>query len=619
MLGNSYYYINEKNDLYMWGANTYGQLGTGKKNSIQPPTKVAGDLKFSEVSSGVNHTLGITVDGDLYAWGNNGNNVLGTGDTEEKLIPTKISNLKFKKIASGYIHSAGITVDGDLYTWGYNAYGNLGDGTTVNKSTPTKIGNLKWKDISLGYYHALGILENGDLYAWGYNAQSQIGNNNTTIVSTPLKITTLKWEKVDTQSLSSFGITTDGHLYGWGSNAQGNLSYNNANGLGVYANVKSPLRITNYIFKDISSGSNFSIGTTKAGQVLGWGLNSSSQLGFREIHSLKSPMVLHPHANTYAWDKIISLGSGSLGITTDGDLYGWGYNGQGQLLDGTLVNKEYPVKIAKEQFNEYHNKTVILHNNSYKTLQKVSTIVKKDGETSALMNNFLNMTGIENDSFIVKESNYTNPITRVWKAFDNSTSTHFQATGKHCYIDIIGKNKKIKLTSFSIRPTANVVIQASPSTFSILARNSDDENWVTIQNFSNSAWTANVFVNFDMNRIESFQQIRFLITNNISNTSNNINAIAIGDIRLNGHLVDLVEEESFVYSDNLLEIEGFDGSKTAFLEHGMETLEGFERAVKNSPSQNMFLRASSSDDKTFSTKIDFTNKKNITKIFVEVE
>ena len=54
-----------------WGENSYGQLGTGTHFSAVVPTPVSGGLTFAQVTTGWDHTCGVTTTGAAYCWGNN--------------------------------------------------------------------------------------------------------------------------------------------------------------------------------------------------------------------------------------------------------------------------------------------------------------------------------------------------------------------------------------------------------------------------------------------------------------------------------------------------------------------------------------------------------------------
>lgn len=94
------------------------------------PIKIVSDENTEsivEVSLGYSHSAAITENGDLYLWGDNTYGQLGNGTNEDSNIPIKIMN-NVEKVSLGYFHSAAITKNGDLYLWGHNSHGELGNG-----------------------------------------------------------------------------------------------------------------------------------------------------------------------------------------------------------------------------------------------------------------------------------------------------------------------------------------------------------------------------------------------------------------------------------------------------------------------------------------------------------
>jgi len=78
---------------YCWGFNNTGQVGDGSEgggNSRPSPTAVSGGLAFSFISSGLFHTCGISTSNEAYCWGANTYGQLGTGDTNKSLVPKLI-------------------------------------------------------------------------------------------------------------------------------------------------------------------------------------------------------------------------------------------------------------------------------------------------------------------------------------------------------------------------------------------------------------------------------------------------------------------------------------------------------------------------------------------------
>ena len=130
--------IAQNGSLYMWGLNSYGQIGDGTTEDRykHKPTKILDHV--IAVSLGSEYSGAITQDGSLYMWGSNDSGQIGDGTTEDRYKPTKILDHVIA-VSLGDLHSGAITQDGSLYMWGYNSCGQIGDGTTEERDTPNKI------------------------------------------------------------------------------------------------------------------------------------------------------------------------------------------------------------------------------------------------------------------------------------------------------------------------------------------------------------------------------------------------------------------------------------------------------------------------------------------------
>lgn len=245
------YVITEDGALYVWGKNSYGQLGVGDEVNKNTPIKVTAiNGKVMELIIGYSFSVyAILEDGSLYAWGNNQSGILGVGDEANTNTPTKV-NLpgKIKELITNGSSVYALMEDSSLYAWGNNESGKLGVGDEVNRNTPTKV-NLpgKIKKLITSSSASYAILEDGSLYAWGYNYYGELGIGSNEDKNTPTKVTAINGKIMDliinsdknSTYKSIFAIIKDGSLYAWGNNKGGQL------GIGsLEDNINSPTKVT---------------------------------------------------------------------------------------------------------------------------------------------------------------------------------------------------------------------------------------------------------------------------------------------------------------------------------------------------------------------------------------
>ena len=92
--------IDENGDLYTWGEGRCGQLGRGKERSTIYPTKVEFfddennpmQVKIKVASAGVGHSACITENNELFTWGLNNYGQLGTGDNVTQWSPVQLTH-----------------------------------------------------------------------------------------------------------------------------------------------------------------------------------------------------------------------------------------------------------------------------------------------------------------------------------------------------------------------------------------------------------------------------------------------------------------------------------------------------------------------------------------------
>ncbi|MCX8686567.1 InlB B-repeat-containing protein [Bifidobacterium sp. B4142] len=289
------------------------------------------------------------------------------GGTKVTLTPPTPRGVRFSQTSFGSFHSAGIASDGNLYTWGYNSKGQLGDGTTSSRSTPVQIGKpqgapagFTWKQVSLGGFHSAAIGSDGQLYTWGNNSSGQLGDGTTTSRSTPVKVGKpagapdgFTWKQVSLGDQHSAAIGSDGQLYTWGWNQYGQL------GDGTTTSRSTPVKVgkpqgapDGFAWKQASLGDQHSAAIGSDGNLYTWGYNFNGQLGDGTTTSRSTPVQIGKPQGApdgFTWTQVSLGNSHSSAFGSDGQLYTWGWNQYGQLGDGTQVDKRTPTQVGKPQ------------------------------------------------------------------------------------------------------------------------------------------------------------------------------------------------------------------------------------------------------------------------------
>jgi alpha-tubulin suppressor-like RCC1 family protein len=281
------------------GQSSFGQLGT-----FTPPRVESLDNTVTEIAAGDYTSLAVKNDGTLWMWGSNQYGARGDGSSGDNLatpvqvpIPVRISTPSRRgkhAIAVGTGVYAALDTAGQVWTWGVNWNGRLGDGSTTSRFTPARVKKSSAPDdyltgvvsISVGGGTVAAVDADGAVWTWGAGANGALGNGFTFDNSLPVQV------------LQSAGNNTTSPLVG---------------------------------IEQVACGSSgFCVALARYGTVFGWGSNSFSQLGVAGggALSIATPITIPSQGPI----DVIAAGSAHcLAHGQNGNVYGWGYNGHGQL------------------------------------------------------------------------------------------------------------------------------------------------------------------------------------------------------------------------------------------------------------------------------------------------
>jgi alpha-tubulin suppressor-like RCC1 family protein len=341
-------------NLFTWGYNFSGQLGNNTTtNRPTPITTSAGGTNWKQVDGGDFHTAAIKTDGTLWVWGDNSNGQLGinlSGATTGRTTPvtTFAGGTNWKQVSVGKNSTLAIKTDGTLWVWGLNSNGILGINLTSGSiCTPvtTFSGGTNWKQVDCSGGHTAAIKTDGTLWTWGQNSVTgvpfgQLGDNTGINRSTP--VTTFaggtNWKQVTAGGFHTAAIKTDGTLWVWGRNNNSQLGDNTT------TNRLTP--VTTFSggsdWKQVDCGNNHTAAIKTDGTLWVWGDNSNGQLGDNTTTNRLTPVTTF--AGGTNWKQVDCGESNStVAIKNDGTLWTWGQNNNGQLGNNTTTNRTTPV------------------------------------------------------------------------------------------------------------------------------------------------------------------------------------------------------------------------------------------------------------------------------------
>ena len=406
--------------VYTWGHNENGQLGRTPTNAEPAgrPGPVPGPSGATGVSAGRTHSAALTGSG-AWAWGGNQYGQLGTttgNGTSNGAAPARVPNPKgttagfaYANLYAGGDHTLAISSDGDTYASGANGTGQLGTGTSdTDAATAHPSPAMVWRPVSSP---VTGVLFGAKPSATevhrrvdGWHAASprhrpetvpltirsgtgQVRDEDTSLRfmytgdMATLTFTTQHGRTPDPQQVpageptrrpadpSEAGWTFDGWFNGdiaydftaplehdltvtarWHRTGRWTLSPDHGSEYGDDTVTLTAPAAPDIRLASIDTGGSTSLGIGSDGQLYAWGDNTNGQLGDGTTSQHTTPVTISRPGGAgdgFAWVQAAAGRTHSAAVGSDGNLYAWGDNTQGQLGDGTTSQRTRPVKAAR--------------------------------------------------------------------------------------------------------------------------------------------------------------------------------------------------------------------------------------------------------------------------------
>lgn len=362
--------------VWAWGYNGWGQLGDGSNTDRGTPVQVTGLSGVVAVAAGYYFSMALKSDGTVWAWGQGTAGELGNGGNSNQNVPVQVSGLtRVVKIAAGSVDALALRADGTVWAWGLNSFGEFGNGTTNGSNVPVRIDGLAGVvDLAAGDGHSLGLKPDGTVLAWGYNANGQLGTGDNNDSHVPISVAGVSgvvsmaggpdardsFVVTTARTLMSIGVTPYSALLQPGQTrpftATGTYSDGSSQDLTASvawtvsdtsvaafggANVLNAIKAGSARLRASYGGMMSGIAqvtVAPSGILFGWGDNSSGQL-----------LGANPRLPLAQVSGVAAAAGGeyhTLALGVDGTIRAWGYNGNGQLGDGTKINSSVPVAVS---------------------------------------------------------------------------------------------------------------------------------------------------------------------------------------------------------------------------------------------------------------------------------
>ncbi|MCT6901545.1 MAG: chromosome condensation regulator RCC1, partial [Bifidobacterium sp.] len=150
--------------------------------------------------------------------------------------------------------------------------------------------------IQAGYTHSLAFGSDGNLYSWGANDHGQLGRDtgSATYSATPDKVPlpagVTKFTQVSGGVYYSMAMGSDGNLYSWGNNNQGELGRypSSTEPRNRPGKVLLPAGVTKFTSFAINGWRSLAMGSD--GNLYSWGYNEDGELGRETSNSMSNVM-----------------------------------------------------------------------------------------------------------------------------------------------------------------------------------------------------------------------------------------------------------------------------------------------------------------------------------------
>ncbi len=291
---------------------------------------------------------------------------------------------ELSSISAGSGHTCAVK-NGLVYCWGENNHGQLGDNTNTHRYTPVQVKGADGKgyltnisQVAAGGYHTCALKTNGTVYCWGYNYMGQLGDSTNVDRYTPVQVKGVDGKgyltnisQINLGNEHTCALKTNGTVYCWGYNSLGQLGDN------TDINRYTPVQVKGvggegYLtdITQISAGGYHACVLKTDGTIYCWGDNYNGQLGDNTNINRYTPVQVKGADGKGYLTNVIQVAAGryyTCALKTDGTVYCWGLNDFGQLGDNANTNRYTPVQVKGVDGKDYLTNVIQVAAGEYHT------------------------------------------------------------------------------------------------------------------------------------------------------------------------------------------------------------------------------------------------------------
>ncbi len=285
-------------DLWCWGRNERGQLGTGGTRDSARPVRVTATGRLAEtaglvaVHAGRVHTCALALEYAamgpvVYCWGGNDEGQLGDGSFAARARPAQVA-AGAVQVVTGAEHTCVLSVELTVSCWGRNDAGQLGVGTLgTSEANPQQVPGLSTViDLAAGDDHTCALEQGGQVWCWGSDADGQVGDGGGPGASAPSPVVVGggPYTEITAGRRHVCALGPGKSAYCWGAGDRGQT--------GRAGDRSAPARTGGRAYAGLRAGGDSTCGITGSGEALCWGANDGGQLAVGDTTDRAGPTAV---------------------------------------------------------------------------------------------------------------------------------------------------------------------------------------------------------------------------------------------------------------------------------------------------------------------------------------